>query len=104
MSGFVSSHLIGGGGGCVGGAGAGVLGEVGAGGVGREEGGMGVGGGGGLKLALPKIDLAKTRELAHEPTETQKRVEKLQSFEHLCSRVRDYLFVSGVSVAQVPKP
>jgi len=35
-----------------------------------------LGGGGGL--VMPKIDLAKTRELEHEQTETQKRMEKLK--------------------------
>ena len=56
--------------------------------------------GAGAKVDMPKIDLQKAREIDGELTETQKRVEKLRQFEHDCTELREYLYVSGLSVSQ----
>eukprot|EP00960_Hanusia_phi_P059610 764231-Hanusia_phi.AAC.5 len=46
------------------------------------------------------LNISKALDIPREKTETELRAEKLKKFEKECTRIEDFLFVSGVAVAQ----
>ncbi|KAJ1467972.1 protein-tyrosine phosphatase-like protein, partial [Baffinella frigidus] len=54
---------------------------------------------GGMVVPSLKLDLTKGKAANIEPSEQQLRVEKLRRYEGECTKLEDFLFVSGVTVA-----